>query len=133
MLHAILEQFLKRKRQIVHLYWDEVDTYIWYICCTVAVPRFPCVQCFVCCLENFLYLFSSSLELSPRWRADAWNVCFETLYGGKFTIPTLLIILNYPDILSQRRNGTVSLENYPLYSRVYFSSDLWPMCVARWR
>ena len=105
------------------------DTYV----ALLQWHAFPCVHCFVCCLENFLYLFSSSLELSPWWRADAWNVCFETLYGGKFTIPTQLIILNCPVILSQRRDSAVSLENYPLYSWVYFSSDLWPMCVARWR
>ena len=119
MLHAILEQFLKRKLQIVHLYWDEVDTCIWYICCTVAVTCFPCVHYFVCCLENFLYLFSSSLELSPWWKADAWNVCFETLYGGKFTIPTQLIIFNCPVILSQRRDSAVSLENYPLFLSLF--------------
>ena len=34
---------------------------------------------------------------------NARNVCFETLYGGQFTLLTQLIILNYPVILSHRR------------------------------
>ena len=44
----------------------------------------------------------------------ARNVRFETLYGGKFTLSTQLIILNYLSILPHRRSSTVSLETYPL-------------------
>ena len=47
-------------------------------------------------------------------RADAQNVCFETLYVGQFTLSTQLIILNYPVILFHRHSTTVSFETYPL-------------------
>ena len=52
-----------------------------------------------------------SLHLFWR-RANAWNVSFETLYGGQFTLSTQFIILNYPVTLYHRHNTTVSLETY---------------------
>ena len=55
------------------------------------------------------------LQSLPR-RADAQNVCFETLYVGQFTSSAQLIILNYPVILSHRHSTTVSFEAYPFRS-----------------
>ena len=42
------------------------------------------------------------LALGPLlWcRSDVRNICFKTLYGDQFRLSTLLIILNYPVILS---------------------------------
>ena len=39
------------------------------------------------------------------WRANAWNVSFETLYGGQLMLSSQLIIL---------------LKNYPIVSHWYF-------------
>ena len=66
-----------------------------------------------------------SLHLFWR-RANAWNVSFETLYGGQFTLSTQFIILNYPVTLYHRHNTTVSLETYlPLrVSRAYICQFL---------
>ena len=38
-----------------------------------------------------------ALRQSELRRANARNVSFETLYGGQFTLLTLLIILNSPN------------------------------------
>ena len=37
-----------------------------------------------------------ALHHSLWQRADAWNISFQTLYGGQFTLSTHLIILYYP-------------------------------------
>ena len=52
-----------------------------------------------------------NIVLSTELRANAQNVSFVTLYSGQFTLPTQLIILNYPDILFHPRSTTVSFEN----------------------
>ena len=61
------------------------------------------------------------ISLWPK--ANVWNVNFETLYSGQFTLSTQLIILNYPVILSYRRSTTVSLETYSLYAAAMKKPD----------
>ena len=65
------------------------------------------------------------ISLWPK--ANVRNVNFETLYSGQFTLPTQLIILNYPVILSYRRSTTVSLETYSLYAAAMKRPDF-PHC-----
>ena len=57
----------------------------------------------------------SSLEFhSLSQMANTWKISCKTLYSGQFILPTQLIILNYPAILSHWCSTTVSLETYPL-------------------
>ena len=44
-----------------------------------------------------------------------------TFVNVQYTVKKLLIILNYPIILSHRRSTTASLEPYPLYSSLFLS------------
>ena len=54
--------------------------------------------------------FQSLLHCLLWCRAYAWNISFETLYSGQFTLSTQLIILNYPVKLLHWHNTTVSME-----------------------
>ena len=57
--------------------------------------------------------------LHSLWRrANARNICFETLNSGQLTLSSQLIAPNYLVILSHRCSTTVSLETYPLYSEI---------------
>ena len=44
-----------------------------------------------------------------------------TFVNVQYTVKKLLIVLNYPIILSRRRSTTASLEPYPLYSSLFLS------------
>ena len=68
--------------------------------------------------------------------SNARNVSFETLYGGKFTLSTQLIILNHPVLLSRQRSTTISYETHPPFmvntlgvgsvsSHISFSDNNW--------
>ena len=61
--------------------------------------------CAFCCI-------SAQLNL-PWWRSNAWNVSFETLYGGQFKLSTQSKLPCYTLPLT---STTVSLETYHLYS-----------------
>ena len=61
-------------------------------------------------------LFSNWLIGTDRTRTNTRKVSFQTLYGGQFTLPTQLIMLNYLVILSHRCNTTIFFPSYPLYS-----------------
>ena len=52
---------------------------------------------------------------SQNLSQNAWNISFETLYGGQFMLTTQLIMPNYLTILSHWLSSTVSLETFPLY------------------
>ena len=52
---------------------------------------------------------------SQNLSQNAWNISFETLYGGQFMLTTQLIMPNYLIILSHWLSSTVSLETFPLY------------------
>ena len=47
-----------------------------------------------------LTLRALAFRQSDCRRANAQNVNFKTLYGGQFTLPTQLIILNNPILLN---------------------------------
>ena len=55
-----------------------------------------------------------ALRLSLWQKANARNVRSETLYGGQFTLSTLLIKPNYLVLLLHWRSTTVSMETRPL-------------------
>ena len=45
-------------------------------------------------------------------RANVWNVSFETLYGGQFTLPTQLIKPNYLNICCSRLSSNEVLRHF---------------------
>ena len=59
-------------------------------------------------------LWQGANAKTSRTSKKGRNVSFENIYIGQFMLSTQLIRLNYPVILSHRRNTTVSLESYPL-------------------
>ena len=67
------------------------------------------------------YFTEEKISDSLWRRVNAPNVNFETIYGGKFTLSTQLIILNYPAILSHWRSSTVFLETSSFYKMVGLS------------
>ena len=67
-------------------------------------------------VKSFKADVSSITPVSER-RAKAWNISFETIYDGRFTLSAQLIKPNYLVIHSHWCNITVSLEAYPLFQR----------------
>ena len=92
----------------------------WWVICWVSCKR---VQINISRRRKFpraLALRQSDSDSLWR-RVNAPNVNFETIYGGKFTLSTQLIILNYPAILSHWRSSTVFLETSSFYKMVRLS------------
>ena len=106
---------------------------MWYLRTSVTHLAAPCVPLFCsyhiltssvvyywtfleCNWVIYCYQLSWKRQLATvkSLKADVSSV--SLFYGGQFTFSTLLITLNYPVILFHRRNTTVSLETYRLYS-----------------
>ena len=64
---------------------------------------------------NTLRLSSKGHQYLSDKRLTLETSSHKLFYGSQFTFSILLIILNYPVILSHRRSTTVSLETYPLF------------------
>ena len=58
-------------------------------------------------------LFSNWLIGTDRTRTNTRKVSFQTLYGGQFTLPTQLIMLNYLVILSHQCSTTIFFHILP--------------------
>ena len=65
-------------------------------------------------VKSFKADVSSITPVSER-RAEVWNISFETIYDGRFTLSAQLIKPNYLVIHSHWCKITVSLEAYPLF------------------
>ena len=105
----------KRKAKLIMaFYWNALFWPSYYLFFIFFVVRVACTDYNSYYIEAHLrtVFVQPDNDLQALWRgAIARNVSFETLYGGKFTLLTMLTISKLSWITSVTRAGFVTLSN----------------------